>query len=253
MAWREPARALIPGLYLYWNNLPCCYQRTWQKQHSSVRPRDGALRQCFQFGAQLLRQNKPARGAGLVHHGRRAAPGRRPAAALRIRTSYPVKRSRPSTGFWLILRARSRTPPLCHTWHHRPERHLRHGELMRSIKRRCPGVQGELMRSIKRGCPGVHCLFSQEADPQPRISKDATEKLVARTVAYSRSGMDGYELRDHLSQQRLRPIGGYFENFYRSVGSICEEIYSQPAVYSSYTPTAHMIWMRSSGRGRLPV
>ena len=47
--------------------------------------------------------------------------------------------------------------------------------------------------------------------------------------------MDGYELRDHLSQQRLRPIGGYFENFYRSVGSISEEIYSQQAVYLSYT------------------
>ena len=132
-----------------------------------------------------------------------------------------ASRSRtPSTGSWLILRARNRTPPLCHTWHHRPERHLR---------------KGELIRSIKRGCPGVHCLFSQEADPQPRISKDATEKLVARTVVYSRSGMDGYELRDHLSQQRLRPIGGYFENFYSSVGSICEAIYSQPAVYSSYT------------------
>ena len=106
-----------------------------------------------------------------------------------------------SIEFWLILRARNRTPPLCHTWHHRPERHQR------------------------------HCLFSQEADPQSRISKDATEKLVARTVAHSRSGMDGYELRDHLSQQRLRPIGGYSENFYRSVGSISEEIYSQQAVY----------------------
>ncbi len=134
--------------------------------------------------------------------------------ALRIRTS--------STGFWLILRARNRTPPLCHTWHHRPERHLR---------------KGELIRSIKRGCPGVHCLFSLRRNPvqQHSISKDATEKLVARTVAYSRSGMDGYELRDHLSQQRLRPIGGYFENIYSSVGSISEEIYSQQAVYLSYT------------------
>ena len=140
--------------------------------------------------------------------------------ALRIRTSFPVKRGRPSTGFWLILRARNRTPPLCHTWHHRPERHLR---------------QGELMRSIKRRCPGVHCLCSQEADPQPHISKDATEKRVARTVAHPRSGMDGYELRDHLSQQRLRPIGGYFENFYSSVSRISEEIYFQQAVYFSYT------------------
>ena len=47
--------------------------------------------------------------------------------------------------------------------------------------------------------------------------------------------MDGYELRDHHSQQRLRPIGGYFENFYSSVSRISEKIYSQQAVYLSYT------------------
>jgi hypothetical protein len=114
-----------------------------------------------------------------------------------------------STGSWLILRARNTTPPLCHTWHHRPERHLR---------------QGELMRSIKRRCPGVHCLFSQEADPQPHISKNATEKRVARTVAYSRSGMVGYELHDHLSEQLFRVVGGYVANFSSSAGRISEEI-----------------------------
>ena len=117
--------------------------------------------------------------------------------ALRIRTS--------STGFWLILRARNRTPPLCHTWHHRPERHQR------------------------------HCLFSQEADPQPHISKDATETTMAWTTAGSRSGMGGYELHDQLSEQFLRPAGGYFANFSSSVGSICEETYFQQAVYFSYT------------------
>ena len=61
------------------------------------------------------------------------------------------------------------------------------------------------------------------ANAQPHISKNATEKRVARTVAYSRSGMVGYELHDHLSQQLLRPIGGYFANSYSSVGSISEE------------------------------
>ena len=54
---------------------------------------------------------------------------------------------------------------------------------------------------------------------------------MARTAAGSRSRMDGYELRDHLSQHRLRPIGGYFENFYSSVSRISEEIYLQQAVY----------------------
>ncbi len=58
---------------------------------------------------------------------------------------------------------------------------------------------------------------------------------MARTVAYSRSGLNGYELRDHVSQQRLRPLGGYFENFYSSVSRISEEIFFQQAVYFSYT------------------
>ena len=35
-----------------------------------------------------------------------------------------------------------------------------------------------------------HCLFSQEANPQPHISKDATEKTMAWTTAGSRSGME---------------------------------------------------------------
>ena len=80
------------------------------------------------------------------------------------------------------------------------------------------------MRSIKRRCPGVHCLFSQEADPQPHISKNATEKRVARTVACYRSEMNKYELRDHLSEQLFRAIGGYFANFSRSVSRVSEEI-----------------------------
>jgi len=42
-------------------------------------------------------------------------------------------------------------------------------------------------------------------------------------------------LRDHHSQQLFRSIHGYFANFSRSVGSISEEIYSQQAVYLSYT------------------
>ena len=65
---------------------------------------------------------------------------------------------------------------------------------------------------------------SQEADPQPHISKDATEKLVARTAAGSHSGMDGYELHGHLSEQFFRPAGGYFANFSSSASRISQEI-----------------------------
>jgi hypothetical protein len=49
--------------------------------------------------------------------------------------------------------------------------------------------------------------------------------------------MDGYELRDHPSQQSLKPIGGYFEIFYSSVNRISEEIFFQQALYLPYTQT----------------
>ena len=32
-------------------------------------------------------------------------------------------------------------------------------------------------------------------------------------VAYYRSGMNGYKLHGHLSEQFFRAVGGYFENF----------------------------------------
>ena len=47
--------------------------------------------------------------------------------------------------------------------------------------------------------------------------------------------MGGYELHNQLSEQFFRPAGGHFANFSSSVGSTSEEIYSQQAVYLSYT------------------
>jgi hypothetical protein len=78
-------------------------------------------------------------------------------------------------------------------------------------------------------------FYKRRISPQPQISKEATEKRVARTVACYRSGMDGYALCDPLSEQLFRAIGGYFAKSSRSVGSISEETYSQQAVYLSYT------------------
>jgi len=117
--------------------------------------------------------------------------------ALRIRTS--------STESWHIFERRNRKPLPGPSWCPQPGRHL------------------------------PRCLFSQEANRQPQISKDATEKRVARTAADSRSGMSGYELLDQLSEQFFRPAGGYFANFSSSVGSNSEEIYSRQVLYSSYT------------------
>ena len=47
--------------------------------------------------------------------------------------------------------------------------------------------------------PLGHYLVSQDANSQPQISKDATEKRVVRTVACYRSGMNKYELCEHLT------------------------------------------------------
>jgi len=58
---------------------------------------------------------------------------------------------------------------------------------------------------------------------------------MAWATAGSRSGMGGYELQDHLSEQFFRPAGRYFANLSSSVGNISEEVYSRQAVYSSYT------------------
>lgn len=58
---------------------------------------------------------------------------------------------------------------------------------------------------------------------------------MARTAAGSHSGMDGYELHGHLSEQLFSAIVDYFANFSSSVGSVSEEIYSLQAVYFSYT------------------
>ena len=60
--------------------------------------------------------------------------------------------------------------------------------------------------------------------------------------------MGGYELHDQLSEQFFRPAGGYFANFSSSVGSTSEEIYSQQAVYFSYTS-----WVNFKVFGILPL
>ncbi len=49
--------------------------------------------------------------------------------------------------------------------------------------------------------------------------------------------------RDHLSEQLFRAVGGYFANFSSSVGSISEEIYSQQAVYLSYTHIMRLLYI----------
>jgi hypothetical protein len=65
--------------------------------------------------------------------------------ALRTRTL--------STGFWLIFARKNKAALPYRHWCHPPEH------------------------------PLGHYLFSQDANPQPQISKDATEKRVVRTVA----------------------------------------------------------------------
>jgi hypothetical protein len=58
-------------------------------------------------------------------------------------------------------------------------------------------------------------------------------------------------LRDHRSQQLFRPIGGYFANFSSSAGRISEAIYSQQAVYLSYTSKDLQVDQRKRDLGTL--
>jgi hypothetical protein len=72
--------------------------------------------------------------------------------------SSPALRTRTlSTGFWLIFARKNKAVLPYRTWCH-PREH-----------------------------PLGHYLFSQDANPQPQMSKDATEKRVVRTVACYRS------------------------------------------------------------------
>jgi hypothetical protein len=89
--------------------------------------------------------------------------------------------------------------------------------------------------SSSRSAMGALPLLVRNPVQQHSISKDATEKLVARTAAGSHSGMDGYELHGHLSEQLFSAVVDCFANFSSSVGSVSEEIYSLQAVYFSYT------------------
>jgi hypothetical protein len=142
------------------------------KPISNVEVRSTAERHAAMTWAQRLKRVLMGRPSASISRSAPAAAdlsessSRRRTAVSRSKMSYPIKRGRPSIEFWLILRERNRTPPPCHTWHHRPEHHLR---------------QGELMRSIKRGCPGVHCLFSLGRIPaqQHYTSKEASEYRMA--------------------------------------------------------------------------
>ena len=56
------------------------------------------------------------------------------------------------------------------------------------------------------------------------FSARTLENPMARTTAGSRSGIDEYELHDHLSEQLFRAVGGYVANFSSSVSRISQEI-----------------------------
>ena len=90
----------------------------------------------------------------------------------------------------------------------------------------------KLTLGIARNIASFRRKRIQNYNPQ---SARTLANLVAGTVVHTRSGMNGYELCDHLSEHFFRAIGGYFPNFSSSVGSISEETYSRQAVCLSYT------------------
>jgi hypothetical protein len=72
--------------------------------------------------------------------------------------------------------------------------------------------------------PLSHYLFSQDANLESQISKDATEERLVRKTACYRAGVQKFLLCDHLSEQLLWAIGGYFEHFSSSVSRISKDI-----------------------------
>ena len=100
-------------------------------------------------------------------------------------------------GSWLIFARKNKAALPYRTWCHPPEH------------------------------PLGHYRFSQDANPQPQISKDATEKRVARTVACYRSEMDGYALCDLSYRQTFNEADRLALIFLAAVTRIDEAIFSQ--------------------------
>ena len=95
---------------------------------------------------------------------------------------------------------------------------------------------GTTIAGTARGALGYIASFRRKRIQNYNAQSARTlENLVAGTVVHTRSGMNGYELCDHLSEHFFRAIGGYFPNFSSSVGSISKETYSRQAVCLSCT------------------
>ena len=90
------------------------------------------------------------------------------------------------------------------------------------------------IRSLDRPDPGLERVRytgqtrqRREANPEPQISKDATEKPVVRTVACYRSGINKYELSDHSHRQTFSEADRLALIFLAAVTRIDEAIFSQ--------------------------
>jgi hypothetical protein len=70
-------------------------------------------------------------------------------------------------------------------------------------------------------------FYKRRISPQPQISKEATEKRVARTVACYRSGMDGYALCDHSHRQTFSEADQLALIFLGAVTRIGEATFTQ--------------------------
>jgi hypothetical protein len=119
-------------------------------------------------------------------------------AVLDPSKSSPVLRTRTSSiASWLIFERRNKAAlPYC-TWCHPP------------------------------ALPLGQYLFSQDANPQPQISKGATERRLARTVACHRSVINGYALCDHSHRQTFSEADLLALIFFAAVTRIDEAIFSR--------------------------
>ena len=85
------------------------------------------LKRVFSIDPNAARSRSVA--AAVVRSG---SSSKRRTAALRTRTSCPIKRGRLSIEYCLTCARKNRKHRLGHCWCHRPERHLGQGELLRA-------------------------------------------------------------------------------------------------------------------------
>ena len=112
---------------------------------------------------------------------------------------------RKASELWLILRERTRTPPPCHTGHHRPEHHRKHWLFSRG---RIPAQQHAISRDAGEEFVGIALFVLSCAGARKRSARPA---IPALTTGTARAIFRHFKFRDYsLGNQILSTPLLYF-------------------------------------------